>query len=75
MNVYTHVSHDDRREAMGHMDRLLKRRRRAELPSRTTVHAPVIHDHGGVDTAKTESPLSDSNRRPSLYKSGALPLS
>ncbi|MGW1324542.1 tyrosine-type recombinase/integrase [Streptomyces antibioticus] len=27
MNVYTHVSDDDRREAMGHMDRLLKRRR------------------------------------------------
>lgn len=26
MNVYTHVSHDDRREVMGHMDRLLKRR-------------------------------------------------
>ncbi|WP_329366901.1 site-specific integrase [Streptomyces sp. NBC_01483] len=27
MNVYTHVSDDNRREAMGHMDRLLKRRR------------------------------------------------
>ncbi|MFD7548551.1 tyrosine-type recombinase/integrase [Streptomyces sp. NPDC059816] len=27
MNVYTHVSDGDRREAMGHMDRLLKRRR------------------------------------------------
>ncbi|WP_432158624.1 MULTISPECIES: tyrosine-type recombinase/integrase [unclassified Streptomyces] len=27
MNVYTHVSDDHRREAMGHMDRLLKRRR------------------------------------------------
>ncbi len=27
MNVYTHVSDDTRREAMGHMDRLLKRRR------------------------------------------------
>ncbi|MER6631115.1 site-specific integrase [Streptomyces sp. NPDC000987] len=26
MNVYTHVSDDHRREAMGHMDRLLKRR-------------------------------------------------
>jgi integrase len=28
MNVYTHVSDDSRREAMGHMDRLLRRRRR-----------------------------------------------
>ncbi|MFF2436642.1 tyrosine-type recombinase/integrase [Streptomyces sp. NPDC058107] len=27
MNVYTHVSDDNRREAMGHMDRLLRRRR------------------------------------------------
>ncbi|MGW2890355.1 site-specific integrase [Streptomyces griseoruber] len=27
MNVYTHVSDEHRREAMGHMDRLLKRRR------------------------------------------------
>ncbi|MFF2038994.1 tyrosine-type recombinase/integrase [Kitasatospora sp. NPDC058170] len=27
MNVYTHVSEDTRREALGHMDRLLKRRR------------------------------------------------
>ncbi|MEU2430768.1 site-specific integrase [Streptomyces sp. NPDC007861] len=27
MNVYTHVSDNHRREAMGHMDRLLKRRR------------------------------------------------
>ncbi|MFE9553209.1 tyrosine-type recombinase/integrase [Streptomyces sp. NPDC006703] len=27
MNVYTHVSDDSRREAMGHMDRLLRRRR------------------------------------------------
>ncbi|WP_435243536.1 site-specific integrase [Streptomyces cucumeris] len=27
MNVYTHVNDDSRREAMGHMDRLLKRRR------------------------------------------------
>ncbi|MBC2904120.1 tyrosine-type recombinase/integrase [Streptomyces cupreus] len=27
MNVYTHVSDGDRREAMGHMDRLLRRRR------------------------------------------------
>ncbi|MEU5794879.1 site-specific integrase [Streptomyces sp. NPDC047813] len=27
MNVYTHVSEGDRREAMGHMDRLLRRRR------------------------------------------------
>lgn len=27
MNVYTHVSDDTRREAMSHMDRLLKRRR------------------------------------------------
>lgn len=27
MNVYTHVSDADRREAMGHMDRLLRRRR------------------------------------------------
>lgn len=27
MNVYTHVSDRSRREAMGHMDRLLKRRR------------------------------------------------
>lgn len=27
MNIYTHVSEDRRREAMGHMDRLLKRRR------------------------------------------------
>ncbi|MGP4083308.1 tyrosine-type recombinase/integrase [Streptomyces sp. KR55] len=27
MNVYTHVSDDSRREAMSHMDRLLKRRR------------------------------------------------
>ncbi|MDI5971413.1 site-specific integrase [Streptomyces sp. SL13] len=27
MNVYTHVSDDNRREAMSHMDRLLKRRR------------------------------------------------
>ncbi len=27
VNVYTHVSDGDRREAMGHMDRLLKRRR------------------------------------------------
>ncbi len=27
MNIYTHVSDDSRREAMGHMDRLLKRRR------------------------------------------------
>lgn len=27
MNVYTHVSHDNRREAMSHMARLLKRRR------------------------------------------------
>ncbi|MEV5504905.1 tyrosine-type recombinase/integrase [Streptomyces orinoci] len=27
MNTYTHVSDDTRREAMGHMDRLLKRRR------------------------------------------------
>ncbi|MBW3362840.1 site-specific integrase [Streptomyces sp. 09ZI22] len=26
MNIYTHVSDDNRREAMGHMDRLLKRR-------------------------------------------------
>ncbi|MFD7920533.1 tyrosine-type recombinase/integrase [Streptomyces sp. NPDC059740] len=28
MNIYTHVSDDSRREAMGHMDRLLQRRRR-----------------------------------------------
>ncbi|MBC3843584.1 site-specific integrase [Streptacidiphilus sp. 4-A2] len=28
MNVYTHVTSDTQREAMGHMDRLLKRRRR-----------------------------------------------
>ncbi|WP_030806019.1 tyrosine-type recombinase/integrase [Streptomyces sp. NRRL S-337] len=27
MNVYTHVSEDSRREAVGHMDRLLRRRR------------------------------------------------
>jgi integrase len=27
MNIYTHVSDDHRREAMGHMDRLLQRRR------------------------------------------------
>ncbi|MFJ7998913.1 tyrosine-type recombinase/integrase [Streptomyces sp. NPDC096310] len=27
MNIYTHVSDDNRREAMGHMDRLLRRRR------------------------------------------------
>ncbi|WP_432013761.1 site-specific integrase [Streptomyces cucumeris] len=27
MNVYTHVNDDSRREAMGHMDRLLKRRK------------------------------------------------
>ncbi|RNG16639.1 site-specific integrase [Streptomyces botrytidirepellens] len=27
MNVYTHVNDDSRREAMGHMDRLLRRRR------------------------------------------------
>lgn len=27
MNVYTHVNDDNRREATGHMDRLLKRRR------------------------------------------------
>ncbi|WP_377271655.1 tyrosine recombinase XerC [Peterkaempfera sp. SMS 1(5)a] len=27
MNIYTHVSDDNRREAMGHMDRILKRRR------------------------------------------------
>lgn len=27
MNVYTHVSEDTRREALGHMDRLLKRGR------------------------------------------------
>lgn len=27
MNIYTHVSDDHRREAMGHMDRLLRRRR------------------------------------------------
>ncbi|GGV78036.1 hypothetical protein GCM10015535_12220 [Streptomyces gelaticus] len=26
-NIYTHVSDDNRREAMGHMDRLLRRRR------------------------------------------------
>ncbi|MER7664850.1 site-specific integrase [Streptomyces sp. NPDC096193] len=28
MNIYTHVSDDNRREAMGHMDRLLQRRRK-----------------------------------------------
>ena len=28
MNVYAHVTSDTQREAMGHMDRLLKRRRR-----------------------------------------------
>ncbi|GAA4767003.1 hypothetical protein GCM10023329_11640 [Streptomyces sanyensis] len=27
MNIYTHVSDERRREAMGHMDRLLRRRR------------------------------------------------
>ena len=27
MNIYTHVSDGNRREAMSHMDRLLKRRR------------------------------------------------
>ncbi|MCQ4044640.1 tyrosine-type recombinase/integrase [Streptantibioticus rubrisoli] len=30
MNIYTHVSDSNRREAMGHMDRLLKRRRRTD---------------------------------------------
>ncbi|MFF3557102.1 tyrosine recombinase XerC [Streptomyces tsukubensis] len=30
MNIYTHVSDDTRREAMGHMDRLLRRRRRSD---------------------------------------------
>ncbi|MFD8193094.1 tyrosine-type recombinase/integrase [Streptomyces wuyuanensis] len=30
MNIYTHVSDDNRREAMGHMDRLLRRRRRSD---------------------------------------------
>jgi site-specific recombinase XerD len=29
MNVYTHVTSDTQRKAMGHMDRLLNRRRRA----------------------------------------------
>lgn len=72
MNVYTHVSDDNRREVMGHMNRLLKRRRQAGLPSRTTVNALAIHDRGGVDPGGSRSPLSDSNRRPSLYKSGAL---
>lgn len=28
VNVYTHVSEETRREALGHMDRLLKRRRK-----------------------------------------------
>ncbi|WP_326735982.1 integrase [Streptomyces sp. NBC_01022] len=27
MNIYTHASDANRREAMGHMDRLLRRRR------------------------------------------------
>lgn len=30
MNIYTHVADSGRREAMGHMDRLLRRRRPAE---------------------------------------------
>ncbi|MFE6846388.1 tyrosine-type recombinase/integrase [Streptomyces sp. NPDC057686] len=30
MNIYTHVTDGSRREAMGHMDRLLRRRRPAE---------------------------------------------
>ncbi|MER6300897.1 tyrosine-type recombinase/integrase [Kitasatospora sp. NPDC001539] len=30
MNVYTHVSEETRREALGHMDRLLKRRRKTD---------------------------------------------
>lgn len=42
MNVYTHVSDDHRREAMGHMDRLLKRRRQAGLPSKSAVSAPAV---------------------------------
>ncbi|CAM5343068.1 Integrase OS=Kitasatospora aureofaciens OX=1894 GN=GCM10010502_07920 PE=4 SV=1 [Kitasatospora aureofaciens] len=30
MNVYTHVSEETQREALGHMDRLLKRRRKTD---------------------------------------------
>jgi hypothetical protein len=37
----------------------------------TTDDAPAISDRGGV-ALLLQSPLSDSNRRPSLYKSGAL---
>ena len=38
---------------------------------RATLSA-VVH---GADQEFSQSPLSDLNRRPSLYKSGALPLS
>lgn len=30
MNIYTHVADGGRREAMGHMDRMLRRRRPTE---------------------------------------------
>ncbi|MCM9079352.1 integrase [Streptomyces spororaveus] len=30
MNIYTHVAEGGRREAMGHMDRMLRRRRPTE---------------------------------------------
>lgn len=54
------VNDDSRREAMGHMDRL--------LPSNSAVNAPAVQDRGGIRSGETKSRPSGSNRRPSLYK-------
>ncbi|MFF5585930.1 tyrosine-type recombinase/integrase [Streptomyces hygroscopicus] len=47
MNLYTHVDDDSRREAMGHMDRLLNAVGMG-LPSISAVNAPTIQDRRDV---------------------------
>ncbi len=81
-NVYTRHTHvaqdtqDAHQEAISHLDQLLKRRINRNHPSPsmspTDARSPEPSPARGFFPAQTQSPLSDSNRRPSLYKSGAL---
>ncbi|GAA3164582.1 hypothetical protein GCM10017688_09480 [Streptomyces ramulosus] len=75
-DVYTHVAQDTQREAISNMDRLPRRRINRDRPpplmSPVDVRSPEPSPARGFFPDQIESPLSDSNRRPSLYKSGAL---
>ncbi len=76
MHIHTHVVQDTQREAVSHMDRLLKSRPRSQM----TMDIDVRRGHQRPPTKIGRGPShwwarTVSNRRHLLCKSSALPLS